>query len=315
MKKTMVLGMVLVLGLTTYLLTPLTQKPSVAHAGENQAASASSLQEQLKMLEASIVPQTAEETVQLWAKAVQMRSGALQYALFTEQAKAGAKQSFESFHWATGASSPWVEGYKIVSGPEAAKDKYEVDFELMTSTGKYGTDRAIVGVAKIGNQWFIQSVAPASEKSVGIWNTPESINEPVIEKNFITMKTYDSTIGYRIQLPETIMNKIKIEQSTCKNEEGNPSCILFSYKDTVANTEMPLGAVIRLSKEQEKLPYYQEHPFIKKIGENKLGTFYAMYPSEHPYAGKEDSAEGTEWLKVLEALQSRIGKSIPTSEK
>lgn len=315
MKKSMVLGMVLVLGLTTYSLTPLAEQPSVALAGENQTASATSLQEQLRMLEASIVPQTAEETVQLWAKAVQMRSGALQYALFTEQAKLGAKQSFESFHWVTGASSPWVEGYRIVSGPETAKDKYEVEFELMTSTGKYGTDRAVVGVAKVGNQWFIQSVAPASEKSVGIWNTPESINEPAIEKNFITMKAYDSTIGYRILLPQTVMDKIKIEQSTCKNEEGNPPCVHFSYKDTVAKTEVPLGTVIRLSKEQEKLPYYQEHPFIKKIGENKQGIFYAMYPSEHPYAGKEESAEGKEWLKVLEALQSRIGKSIPTSEK
>lgn len=74
------------------------------------------------MLESAIVPTSSQETVQLWAKAVKNRNGALQYALFTENTKQGSKASFTHFHWVTGASSPWVETFQITHLPENSED-------------------------------------------------------------------------------------------------------------------------------------------------------------------------------------------------
>lgn len=324
-KKLIALGSALAIGVTAYSAASIAQQPANAAAAVEKPAEAaqSTLAEQLKMLESGIVPTSPYETVQTWAKAVKMRNGALQYALFTEQARLGLKTPMESFHWVTGTSSPWVEGFTVTSITEDKADsgqaqaqaqtktlKFQVDFDLVTSTGKFGTDRAIIGVTQKGDQWFIESVAPASEKSVGIWNTPESLNDQNIEKTFETMKAYDSTLGYRILLPEKAMSKLKIEQSTCANEEGNPPCLNFFYKDPAAKKDVLLATVVRLSKEQEKLPYYQEHPFLTKLGKNKAGAFYSLYPSEHQYAGAEDSEQGREWMQLLELLQQRIGKSI-----
>ncbi|MED4755032.1 hypothetical protein [Brevibacillus choshinensis] len=300
----------LAIGLVTCSFTPLSGQPTAALAVEKQSTSQTSQAEQLKLLESAIVPTTAQDTVELWAKAVQMRNGALQYALFTQNAKLGVKAPLESFHWVTGASSPWVEQYRIerlqVENEQPHEQVFQVEFDLVTSKGTYGTDQAKVTVVQQGHQWFIQGLGPVSEKSVGIWNTPESINEKSIEDSFTLMKTYDSPMGYRIQLPEKAMSQLKLESAACTNEEGNPPCLHLYFKDTTAKKDVMLATVIRLSKEQEKLPYYLEHPFIKKLGENKLGTYYSLFPSEHQYAGEEESEQGKAWSALLELLQTRM---------
>ncbi|MED1725585.1 hypothetical protein ACWKW1_10055 [Brevibacillus parabrevis] len=317
LKKIIVLGSALAIGVTAYSVVTIVQQPSSAAAVEKPAVVQSSVSEQLKMLESGIIPTSAYDTAQTWAKAVKLRNGALQYALLTEQARSGLKAPLENAHWVTGASSPWVEGFTVASitddsagSGQNQKLKYQVDFDLVTSTGKFGTDRAILVVSQQGDQWFVESVAPASDKSVGIWNTPESLNDQNIEKTFEAMKAYDSKLGYRILLPEKVMSKLKIVEATLPNEEGNPSSVQFYYKDTAAKKDVPLATVVRLTKEQAKLPYYQEHPFLTKIGENKEGVFYSLYPSEHQYAGNEESEQGREWMQLLEMLQARIGKSL-----
>ncbi|MCM3080562.1 hypothetical protein [Brevibacillus invocatus] len=315
LKKSLLFGVVLVVGITSYTYTTsFAQQPATSVAVEKSATEEAVLLERLQMLENAIVPTTAEATVDMWAKAVQERNGALQYALLTENAKLGSKRSFESFHWVTGASSPWVENYTITSLPaneeQPQEQRFQVEFELVTSTGKTGKDQAFVGVVKQGQKWLIQSFGPVSEKAVGIWNTPESINEQSIENNFEDMKKVESNLGYTIQLPQNVLQKIKIEESSCKNEEGNPPCLNFFYKDMVTKQDVILASVIRLSKEQEKSDYYAGHPFLKKIGENHQGAFYSIIPSEHQYAGKEESVQGKEWSQLMEMLQVRMSKSI-----
>jgi hypothetical protein len=315
LKKSLLIGAALAVGITSYTYTnAIAQQPATLVAVEMSTKEEALLQERLKMLESAIVPTTAEATIDMWAKAVQGRNGALQYALFTENAKLGAKQSFESFRWVTGSSSPWVEGYTITSLPpdeeHLLEQRFQVDFDLFTSSGKAGKDQAFVGVVKQGQQWLIQSLGPASEKSVGIWNTLESINEQSIVNNFEDMKTVESKLGYMIQLPTNVMEKIKIEESTCKKEEGNPPCLHFSYKDTATKQDVVLASVIRLSKEQANSAYYKEHPFLIKLGENKQGVFYSIIPSENQYAGKEESVQGKEWSQLMEMLQVRMSKSI-----
>lgn len=310
-KKTLLLGSVLALGFFATPDATAAQQTANPQVLQENSAEHDLMVEQVKMLERAIVPTSPEETVQLWAKAVKNRNGALQYALFTENAKQGSKASFTHFHWVTGASSPWVETFQIKHLSENSEDgnpRYQIDFDLYTSTGKAGKDQAVVTVAKMGEQWYVQAIAPASDQAIGIWNTPESINEQNVENSLTAMQTYESKIGYSVPLPADVMNKVKIEQATCSNEEGNPPCIHFFYQDSSGKQALLL-TIIRLSGEQEKHDYYQSHPFLHKLGEGKSGSFFWIAPSEHPYAGNEDSLQGQEWSSLLEVLKERITRS------
>ena len=177
LKKSFILAAILVLGITT--ATYAGSKEKQANQQEELKTEKTSIQEQLAMLERGIVPTKPDKTIKLWAKAVKERNGALQYALLTEDAKKGTKKSLEQFHWATGASSPWVEEYKVVSKNEQKDEsiEYVVEFSLATSTGKAGKDSARLILVKKDEQWFIQSIAPANKNAIGIWSTPEAIKE------------------------------------------------------------------------------------------------------------------------------------------
>jgi hypothetical protein len=289
--------------------------PVTAPAFAQEEAKQNQLEEQLRMLEQAIVPTTPEETIQTWAKSVQLRNGALQYALGTQGLKEGLKTSLEQFHWVTGASSPWVETYKVVNKEEKRDEsiEYVVEFDLVTSSGKAGKDQAVLSLIKHGDQWLIRGISPASEKAIGIWNTPESINELHIEKNFEEMNTYQSKLGYSISFSQDMMDKMVIQDATCENEEGNPPCTFFYYKNTSAKKDVLLLSLIRLTKEQEKSSYYQDHPFLKKVGTSEKGSFYLTESSELPYAEVPDSEQGKEWSYLLEALEERIQHLTPAS--
>ena len=82
-----------------------------------------SIEERLNMLELSLVSETPKEIINRFAQAVKTRNGALQYALFSSDARVGLTAEFEHSHWVTGVSSPWVETYKIVSQKEIDKKK------------------------------------------------------------------------------------------------------------------------------------------------------------------------------------------------
>ena len=174
LQKSILLGSVLAVSLMTYSFATTGPIETTPVQSNVQVEEEDSITQQLRMLESGIVPTSPEETIELWAKGVKMRNGALQYALFTEDSRVGMKKSMEEFNWVTGASSPWVEGYKIMKLEDG---KYQVEFDLATSTGKFGPDQAVLSVVQQGDQWFIQSLGPATEKSAGIWNTPDSINE------------------------------------------------------------------------------------------------------------------------------------------
>ncbi|MFD2446486.1 hypothetical protein ACFSO7_21210 [Bacillus sp. CGMCC 1.16607] len=308
LKKSMILGVALALGLTTASYTASSQtNPKTVEV--KKEVKKTSMEEQLEMLEKAIVPTNPDDTIATWAKAVKNRNGALQYAMFTQNVKNGIKKSFEQFHWVSGASSPWVDQYTVISKKEN-KDKtlqYVVEFELATSFG-IGKDQAIVTLVKQGEQWFIKSLAPASEKSVGIWNTPESINESSFTKNMVEINSYDSKLGYQIKIPKKVTTKLSFKESTCENEEGKPSCTKIFYKD--GKNEVSLISIIRLTKEQEKSSYYLIHPFIKKVGETKDFGFYYTFPSEHPYGEKENTTQGKEWTSLLGTLKERVQKII-----
>jgi hypothetical protein len=313
MKKSFILATALVMGITTASYTAYAgQEQRNEVAPLEQPIQKSSLEEQLEMLERGIVPTTSEGTIQLWANAVKDRNGALQYALFTKESKVGLKKSLEAFHWVSGASSPWVESFKIISNKEN-KDKsltVVVEFELATSTGFAGVDRAKLTLVKIGEQWFIKDLGPSNEKAVGIWNTPESINEQNLEINAKDIKTFESKLGYNLQLQKRDMDKINAKDSTCKNEQGNPPCTNIYYKDSKTKKDVLLVTVIKLTDKQVKSSYYQDHPFLHKIGSNGKDTYFTIYPSEHAYAKNTNSTEAKEWTYLTGVLKERLAKIV-----
>lgn len=264
-------------------------------------------EERLAMLERAIVPASPDETIALWAKAVAERNGAVQYALFNDDVRVGVKGTLESFHWVTGVSSPWVESYKVI-GKKENKDKtmeYVVEFDLATSTGYAGKDHAAIGLVEKDGKWFISGVGPAEDGTFGVWNTPESVNEVAIEKNLKDVKTFESKNGFKVQFLKKDMDKLAIKDSTCKNEEGNPLCTNFYYKDLKNKKEILVGTVIRLTEKQVKSSYYKDHPFLNKVGENNKLSFYTIYPSEHPYGKNENSAQGKEWSYLMNLMKKR----------
>jgi hypothetical protein len=309
LKKSIMLATTLALGITTASFAsakPSTVTPEVVMAEELTIKS--SLQEQLEMLERGIVPTTPEETISTWAKAVKNRNGALQYALLVENSKLGLKKSMEQFHWVTGVSSPWVESYKVSSKKENPDKTLDivVEFELATSTGYAGKDEAKLTLVKINDQWFIRDLGPYNEKAVGIWNTPESVNGINVDKNLIDVKTIQSSLGYNFQLLKKDLDKTTRKDATCKNEEGNPPCTHYYYKDTKAKKNVLILSVIRLTEKQVKSNYYQDHPFLKKLGTNGKETFYSIKPSELPYAKNLNSEQAKEWSYLRDVLDERL---------
>ena len=123
------------------------------------------------------------------------------------------------------------------------------------------------------------------------------------------MQTYNSPLGYTIQLPTDIMNQLKITEGSSKIEEGNPPTTFFYYKDPKQNKEILLLSVIRLTKEQENTDYYKEHPFLKKVGSNDRGSFFYVVTSEHPYGENENSIEGKQWSYLVDVLKERLQNS------
>ncbi|MFS0575706.1 hypothetical protein AB1K83_08730 [Sporosarcina sp. 179-K 3D1 HS] len=308
LKKTTLLGTVLALGITGASLSyPVHAQQPTAPLGIAAQQEKTTLEERLLRLEEGIIPKNPDETVSLWAKAVKERNGALQYALFDKVAKSSAAATFEQYHWVTGASSPWVETYQVIQRREH-EDKsleYVVEFDVYTSSGKTGKDQARLSLSKQGDKWVITGLGPAYEESLGIWNTPESINETAFDKNSEQMKTYKSQLGYELHLPKNVMGKLKMKETVCENEEGSPSCTNFYYQDAKTKKQHLLMSMIRLTKEQETSDYYQDHPFLKWLGKDEKGSFYQIFPSEHPYGDEMNSPQGTEWSHLVEVLKER----------
>lgn len=96
-------------------------------------------------------PNTADKAVNMYARAVKDRKGALQYALFSDKLKAEYKAGFEEMNWVTGVSSPWVTGYDIKDNREG---DYDIVFHWATSAGKSPDSIIKLTVAKKTGQEF-----------------------------------------------------------------------------------------------------------------------------------------------------------------
>ncbi|MEF3306077.1 stalk domain-containing protein [Paenibacillus sp. GYB003] len=100
------------------------------------APESESLQRQIRLLQSALAAKTPEAAVDTWAKAVQTRNGALQYAMLSERQRELQRESLEADGWVTGTSSPWLERYRI-SKAESNGDgskTFRVQFDYRSST-------------------------------------------------------------------------------------------------------------------------------------------------------------------------------------
>lgn len=121
-----------------------------------------SQQMRIELLEDALAPDTASQAAHDWAKAVQSRNGAWQYALMNEELRRQYLEEFEASNWVTGFSSPWVERYFVTreSVDPNGDVNFKVKFDWYTSAGYFGTNYATLKVHEYdegikGKTWLI----------------------------------------------------------------------------------------------------------------------------------------------------------------
>lgn len=101
-----------------------------------------------------------EDAVDIWAKGVKTRNGALQYAVLSKSLKAKMENSLNNTSWITGASSPWIESYKITEYKKINYITYRamINFHLMADKLDAGYVNAELTIEKSGKHWVISKI-------------------------------------------------------------------------------------------------------------------------------------------------------------
>ena len=107
-------------------------------------------QRRISLLEKALTPETAQDVALTWAKGVQTRNGALQFALLSPELQTKMKADYLAMNWVTGVSSPWVDSYKISRQVQQGQEwEFEIEYQMMTSTGHAGTLSDRIRVAQL----------------------------------------------------------------------------------------------------------------------------------------------------------------------
>lgn len=135
-------------------------KPSTQIEQEPAMSEVASLQRQVSLFQESLAPKTPKEAVETWARGVKSRNGATQFAVLSMELREKQKAKFEALNWVTGTSSPWVNQFTVTNEEKHSEEewKYDIQFELATSTGKAGTYQVEVVVKKYADNWYIAQI-------------------------------------------------------------------------------------------------------------------------------------------------------------
>ncbi|PLR73660.1 hypothetical protein [Bacillus sp. UMB0728] len=259
----------------------------IAEASVQSVQKADSTNLQIKLLEEALAPVSAKDAAGKWSKALANRNGAAQNALFTPALKKKYKSYFESYGWVTGGSSPWVSSHKVTKEKKLSSTAYEytIHFSLVSSSGKHGSENAVISVKKSGSTWLIEKVYIKPDSIIGSL-TPYTA-EPVF--------TYRAA-EYAFSIPQSWDMKY-----TAAEKEGS---LVFSYKP--ANKKISsrtLFSIEKIKLDTWKKDGYEEG-LHKKLGE-KNGFVYAMLPSsENQYNDMPDSIEYKEYHQMSLQLKA-----------
>lgn len=175
--------------------------------------------QRVSRLEDALAPATPYETVQMWAKGVKMRNGALQFALYSPELKKQYYDEFTSNGWSTGTSSPWVTEFTIKELQKGSDGEYsyEAGFMLATSTGSAGSDKKVVKIGQQGERWFITGIETPTTSGTSQDNTLPGGN-----KGITVNKLNYSIVDYN-QLPSNVKMEVDMvnkEEKTIKVIQG-----------------------------------------------------------------------------------------------
>lgn len=105
---------------------------------------------------------TPEAAIQVWAKGMKSRNGAMQYSVMGSDLKRKYLRQLERYnqYWVTGMSSPWIVSYKIASKKQAGNTQYVflLTFPTATSAGPAKDLHAKVTVKRHDDFWQIARI-------------------------------------------------------------------------------------------------------------------------------------------------------------
>lgn len=158
--------------------------------------SQSSEENRLALLEHALAPKDPLTAVTRWADGVKERNGALQYAVLSPALRKAYGSDFESLHWVTGTSSPWVKEYQIAEKGKLDSNTYlyEVSFTWTDSTGSTSTENEQLTVKNFDGIWLISAIGKTDVRGTITqieWNHEHKITSILVEGQKEKDTTYD----------------------------------------------------------------------------------------------------------------------------
>lgn len=120
-----------------------------------------SLKRRVELLEQALAPKSAKDAAQLWFEGVKTRNGALQFAALSPGLRSEKQATYESRHWVTGTSSPWIDTYTINEGKQLSDGRVEflIKFVWTDSTKAKTEAEQTVIVQQFEQNWFVSDVS------------------------------------------------------------------------------------------------------------------------------------------------------------
>lgn len=124
-------------------------------------------QNKIANLQEALYPKTPEETLALWIRGQQVRSGALQYAMLSPELQQHILPEVKARGWVTGGSSPTLRGGKVITTQIEKVDnqtiRYTVQYESMLQNEVYETLTQVITITHFDDDttghWLVTNVA------------------------------------------------------------------------------------------------------------------------------------------------------------
>lgn len=98
-------------------------------------------------------PTTVQEAVNMYAEAVKMRNGFIEYGLLDDNMRDERYDDYKGFSFVTGVSSPWIDSYEI---KKLTEDLYQITFTYRTSVPTDGTYTSKINVRLIKDGEYVK---------------------------------------------------------------------------------------------------------------------------------------------------------------
>jgi hypothetical protein len=211
---------------------------------EVETPETNSLRQQVRMLESALAAKTPQDAVETWAKAVQTRNGALEYAILSPRLKELKRKSFEAVNWVTGTSSPWLQQYMIHPGKANADGSltFEVQFDFRSSTDIDKPVRwndipsfpvvvqqydGFWHVSRFPAEWMIQSVTLPDGRTFTEYDGPVHWNHLQLQFQKVsiaanTPQPVEEAVGNHASVPEQMQMDLSMGKATFAVVERTP---------------------------------------------------------------------------------------------